>query len=223
MASSTIENYVKKIYVEQQHLGEGDVLVSMGRLAEAMDVTPGTATAMVKTLQDTSLVQYEPRGGVRLTSNGEKLALHVLRRHRLVELFLVKVLELNWSEVHEEAEAWEHVISEKVLQRMDELLGHPQVDPHGDPIPSGDGEIAVIRLRPLSDCRSGEDVVIARISDQEPDFLRFAEEHGLSPGEQVSLTDINAQADSFTLRFANGTDLHLGANAAGKILVRSRT
>src|SRR5689334_14179600 len=137
MASSTVENYLKQIYLEQQEAGEQ--LVPMGKLAAAMGVVPGTATTMIKALADSGLVSYEPRGGARLTRGGEQLALHVLRRHRLVELFLVKVLKLDWSEVHAEAEELEHAISEKVLERMDSLLGHPSVDPHGDPIPPAKG------------------------------------------------------------------------------------
>src|SRR5438309_1705668 len=101
---------------------------------------PATATTMVKALADSGLVAYEPRGGVRLTRGGEQLALHVLRRHRLVELFLVKVLGLDWSEVHAEADELEHAISDKVLDRIDGLLGRPSVDPHGDPIPSAKGK-----------------------------------------------------------------------------------
>ena len=108
----------------------------MGKLATAMGVVPGTATTMMEALADSGLVAYEPRGGVRLTRGGARvLALHVLRRHRLVELFLVQVLGMDWSEVHPEAEELEHAISDKVLERIDTLLGHPSVDPHGDPIP----------------------------------------------------------------------------------------
>src|SRR3954468_10456586 len=134
MPSSTVENYLKTLYAEQQAAG-GD-LVPMGALAAAMNVAPGTATAMVKALADAGLADYEPRGGVRLTAKGEKLALHVLRRHRLGGLFLVEVLGLDWSEVDEEAEELEHAISDKVLDRIDALLKFPQVDPHGDPIPT---------------------------------------------------------------------------------------
>src|SRR5438046_8279 len=137
MASRTVENYLKALYSEQQRAG--DELVSMGRLASAMGVVPGTVTTMVKALADSGLVSYEPRGGVRLTRGGEQLALHVLRRHRLVELFLVKVLGLDWSEVHAEAEELEHAVSDKVLERIDALLEHPRVDPHGDPIPPARG------------------------------------------------------------------------------------
>src|SRR5215831_1727428 len=123
MATRTVEDYLKGLYAEQQRGGGG--LVAMGALATAMRVAPGTATAMVKTLADAGLVEYEPRGGVKLSVKGEKLALHVLRRHRLVELFLVEVLGLDWSEVDEEAEELEHAISDKVLERIDQFLGRP--------------------------------------------------------------------------------------------------
>src|SRR6476659_5765191 len=154
MPSSTVENYVKQIYLEQQAAGAAahGQLVPMGKLAAAMGVVPGTATSMVKTLADSGLVSYEPRGGLRLTRGGEQLALHVLRRHRLVELFLVKVLGLDWSEVHAEAEELEHAISDKVLERIDALLDRPSVDPHGDPIPSARGDVSDVAQHSLADC-----------------------------------------------------------------------
>ena len=164
MPSPTVENYIKQIYLEQQSStgGESEALVPMGRLAAAMGVVPGTATTMVKALSDSGLVAYEPRGGVRLTRGGEQLALHVLRRHRLVELFLVKVLGLDWSEVHEEAEELEHAVSDKVLERMDQVLGHPSVDPHGDPIPSAKGKVDESRHGSLADCaRAASDQTVA--------------------------------------------------------------
>src|SRR5689334_7579483 len=150
MPSITVENYLKQLYLEQQNASEE--LVPMGKLATAMGVVPGTATSMVKALADSGLVFYEPRFGAKLTKGGEQLALHVLRRHRLVELFLVKVLGLDWSEVHEEAEELEHAISEKVLERIDALLGHPSADPHGDPIPTSKGKVATQKLASLAEC-----------------------------------------------------------------------
>src|SRR3954447_19928311 len=150
MATSTVEDYLKQLYLEQQSGPER--LVPMGRLASLMGVVPGTATTMVKALAEARLVEYEPRGGGRLAGGGEQLALHVLRRHRLVELFLVEVLKLDWSEVHEEAEELEHAISDKVLERIDAYLGHPSVDPHGDPIPSAKGKVADARHKSLADC-----------------------------------------------------------------------
>ena len=150
MASSTVENYLKQLYLEQQTAPEQ--VVPMGRIASLMGVVPGTATSMVKALADAGLVNYEPRGGVMLTRAGEQLALHVLRRHRLVELFLVKVLGLDWSEVHDEAEELEHAISDKVLERMDALLERPSVDPHGDPIPTARGKVSDVGTHSLADC-----------------------------------------------------------------------
>src|SRR3954468_22645274 len=166
MPSSTVENYLKTLYAEQQ--AAGGALVSMGAVASAMRVAPGTATAMVKTLAESGLADYEPRGGVKLTSKGEKLALHVLRRHRLVEQFLVEVLKLDWSEVDEEAEELEHAISDKVLEKIDSLLGHPEVDPHGDPIPSAKGKVARRALTSLAKCDLGRPMRIARVMDQNP-------------------------------------------------------
>ena len=118
MATSTVENYIKQIYHLHQQVGRTE-LVAMGELATALRVVPGTATSMIKTLADAGLVDYEPRAGVRLTAAGRKLALHVLRRHRLVELFLVQILGMNWAEIHDEAEQLEHVISDRVLDRID--------------------------------------------------------------------------------------------------------
>src|SRR5882724_918609 len=169
MPSITVENYLKQLYLEQQNVSEE--LVPMGKLASAMGVVPGTATSMVKALADSGLVAYEPRFGAKLTKGGEQLALHVLRRHRLVELFLVKVLGLDWSEVHDEAEELEHAISEKVLQRIDKLLGHPSVDPHGDPIPTAKGKVSEERLVRLPESETGAKVRIARIVDQDARFL----------------------------------------------------
>jgi DtxR family Mn-dependent transcriptional regulator len=216
MPSSTVENYLKQIYLEQQPVG--DDLVAMGRLATAMAVTPGTATTMIKALAEANLVTYEPRGGVRLTKPGEQLALHVLRRHRLVELFLVKVLGLDWSEVHDEAEHLEHAISEKVLERMDAFLGHPAADPHGDPIPTSKGKVSNPKLESLAACETGHTVRIARIADQEPAFLQFLHRSGLTPGVQLSVQSRDPQADNVQLKLGTKT-MSLGTAAATKILV----
>lgn len=183
MPSSTVENYVKQLYLEQRHAP--DQLVSMGKLAVVMGVVPGTATSMIKTLAESGLVSYEPRSGVRLTAGGERLALHVLRRHRLVELFLVKILGLDWSEVHDEAEELEHAISDKVLERIDAFLGRPSVDPHGDPIPSALGDVVELTLKSLADSEIAQPLRVARIVDQEPAFLQFVDRCGVTPGASV--------------------------------------
>ncbi len=217
MASSTVEDYLKQIYLEQQ--ATEDHLVSLGKLAAAMGVVPGTVTTMMKALADSGLVSYEPRGGARLTSGGEQLALHVLRRHRLVELFLVKVLGLDWSEVHEEAEELEHAISDKVLERMDSLLERPRVDPHGDPIPSARGKLSIPTRHSLADCTTGKPIRISRVMDQDRDFLQFVDRCGLTPGVSVSVDLRDPLADAVWVKVAGRKAITLGTVAAAKILV----
>jgi DtxR family Mn-dependent transcriptional regulator len=217
MASSTVEDYIKQLYLEQVAMpGE---LVPMGKLASAMQVTPGTATAMIKTLADAELVAYEPRTGVRLTRGGEQLALHVLRRHRLVEQFLVDVLGLDWSEVHEEAEALEHVISDRVLKQIDELLGHPSVDPHGDPIPSPQGKISRHDAQSLCDCPANKPLRVSRVLDQGADFLQMLDRLGLIPGAAVEVIRRDGSADAVTVTVDGEGSATLGYQAAAKVLV----
>jgi DtxR family transcriptional regulator, Mn-dependent transcriptional regulator len=215
MATSTVENYLKQLYLEQQ----GSEMVPMGRVAAAMGVVPGTATSMVKALADSGLVEYEPRGGVKLTRSGEQLALHVLRRHRLVELFLVKVLGLDWSVVHDEADALEHAISDRVLDRIDALLDHPTVDPHGDPIPTAKGQLREPRRMSLADCPIETPQTVARVLDQDPEFLQFAERSGLVPGSTVVVSRREQAAEAIRIRIGRREDVSLGMAAAAKILV----
>ena len=218
MVTSTVENYLKKIFLLQQD--DSETLLPMGKLAAAMNVGPGTATSMVKALADSGLVDYEPRGGLRLTAGGRQLALHVLRRHRILELFLVDVLGLDWSEVHEEAETLEHAISDKVLERMDRLLNHPEYDPHGDPIPTAEGTIEAVRLIPLLHACSLGRLEIARVSDQDASFLQFIERTGLTPGTCIQTAQFDPQADALTIQLEAGESFTLGSAAAEKILVR---
>jgi DtxR family Mn-dependent transcriptional regulator len=218
MPSSTVENYLKQIYLEQQLAGTGE-LVPMGKLAAAMGVVPGTATSMIKALADSGLVSYEPRGGARLTRGGEQLALHVLRRHRLVELFLVRTLKLDWSEVHAEAEELEHAISEKVLEKIDELLGRPSVDPHGDPIPPAKGKLAGARQTSLVECELKRPMRVARVMDQNPSFLQFVERCGLTPGTSVTVESREEFAAAVTVKPERKAVVTLGTDAAAKILV----
>ena len=220
MPSSTVENYVKQLYLEQLNTSPGS-LVSMGKLAAVMGVVPGTATTMVKALADAGLVEYEPRSGAKLTRGGEQLALHVLRRHRLVELFLVKVLGLDWSEVHAEAEELEHAVSDKVLERMDQVLGRPSVDPHGDPIPSAKGKVDESRHGSLADCPLNRPYRIARVIDQDPAFLQFVDRCGLMPGVNVTVEVRDTLADAVWVRPRDRRPLTLGTAAAAKILVEN--
>ena len=218
MPTSTVEDYVKHILLEEQR--QPEALVPMGRIAAALDVTPSTVTAMVKTLADSGLVTYAPYGGVRLTPAGRKLAAHVQRRHRLLELFLVQVVGLDWSEVHPEAEQLEHAVSERLIDRIDELLGFPSVDPHGDPIPSAAGVVRQPDFPSLLLCPLGTPSRVERVSDQSAEFLRLVERSGLVPGNVLSVESRNEMAETVGLRLESGEEVSLGWRAAAKILVQ---
>jgi len=219
LPSSTVENYLKAIYQGQSALAPGEKLVPMGQVASAVGVTPGTATTMVKALAESGLAEYEPYSGVRLTPAGEKLAGLVLRRHRLVELFLVQVMGMSWAEVHEEAEQLEHVVSERLIQRIDDMLGNPTRDPHGDPIPNPDGAIAKRDLESLLTCPMGTSLRVTRVADQDPAFLRFVEINDLKPGQTIQVETRDAAADSVMLRARDQRRITIGARAASKLLV----
>src|SRR3984957_12752304 len=200
LPSSTVENYLKAIHQGQSSLAPDQRLVPMGQVASALGVTPGTATTMVKTLSESGLAEYEPYSGVRLTPAGERLAGLVLRRHRLVELFLVQVMGMSWAEVHDEAEQLEHVVSERLIERIDRMLGYPTHDPQGDPIPDPQGSIAAADLDSLMTCPVGTPLRVTRIVDQDPAFLRFIESNDLKPGQPVQVEMRDAAADSVVLR-----------------------
>lgn len=219
MATSTVEDYLKCILSLEQGQAAGE-LVGMGEIAAAMRVAPGTVTSMVKSLEKDQHVVYAPYAGVRLTEKGRFLALHVLRRHRLIELFLVDVLELDWSEVHEEAERLEHAISDKLLDRIDALLGFPTTDPHGDPIPDSEGRLRAAPTISLAECAAGGTFRIVRVSDQEESFLRFVERHGLKPGSEVAVTHRDPLADAVTVRGEDASETTFGRAAAAKLWVQ---
>jgi DtxR family Mn-dependent transcriptional regulator len=193
----------------------------MGQLATALGVVPGTATTMVKALADSGLAHYEPYVGVRLSPAGEKLAALVLRRHRLIELFLVKVIGMSWTEVHEEAEHLEHAVSDRLIERIDEMLGRPSVDPHGDPIPDPEGTLAIPEYDNLLTCPIGAPVTISRVSDQDRAFLQFAETHDLRPGDVVRVEERSAEGDSVRVRGRDERRVTIGARAASKVLVHA--
>jgi DtxR family transcriptional regulator, Mn-dependent transcriptional regulator len=223
LPSSTVENYLKAIYLGTAGLREGEAprLFAMGQLASALGVAPGTATTMVKTLAESGLVRYEPYAGVALTSAGEKLAASVVRRHRLIELFLVQVLGFGWDEVHEEAEQLEHVVSERLIARIDEMLGRPVVDPHGDPIPDAHGAFQRQDVQTLLTCPLGVPVIVTRVVDQDKSFLRFIESYGLKPGQAIVVEARDGASDSVRLRGKDSQPITIGARAASKLLVET--
>lgn len=217
--SYTVENYLKAIYQAQAALAGPDALVPMGQLAGALGVVPGTATTMVKTLAESGLVAYEPYVGVRLTAAGEKLAAMVLRRHRLIELFLVQVMGMSWVEVHEEAEHLEHAVSDRLIERIDDMLGRPDADPHGDPIPDPEGQVARRSYESLLTCPLHVPVRVTRISDQDAEFLRFIESSQLKPGEIVEIEERDSAADRVRLKRRDAR-ITIGTRAAAKLMVQ---
>lgn len=229
LTSSTVEDYLKAIYKAQAGRRDEEVrhnrtdraahLVPMGHLANALGVVPGTATTMVKALAESGLVDYEPYAGVRLTGAGEKLAALVLRRHRLMELFLVKVVGMSWAEVHDEAERLEHAASDQLIDRIDAMLGHPSTDPHGDPIPDSNGSMVVPNYPTLLTCPLKVTVVLARVTDQDSDFLRFLESSDLTPGQAIRVEARDAAADRVIVLGKDERRISIGMRAAAKLQV----
>ena len=218
LPSSTVENYLKALYQAEASLGDKE-LVAMGQLATAVRVAPGTATTMVKALAESGLVEYEPYLGVRLSPAGTKLAALVLRRHRLIEQFLVEVMGMSWAEVHEDAEQLEHVVSDRLVERMDAMLGHPSVDPHGDPIPTADGDVESQHYQSLLTCPLGIPVKVTRVADQDSSFLLFLEKQGLKPGQSIEVEVRDPSADSVQIRTSDERRLTIGTRAASKLLI----
>jgi DtxR family Mn-dependent transcriptional regulator len=216
LASLTIENYVKAIY--QIMARRDEKAATTGELAEALGVSPGTVTSMLKTLSESGLARYVPYEGARLTDAGRSLALRVLRRHRLIELFLVRTLSLTWDEVHEEAENMEHAVSDLLIDRIDAYLGYPASDPHGDPIPKADGTIARTASKRLSELGLNDTFRIDRVIDQAPEFLRYLTENGLSLGAEGTVVGGSTEGDVITVE-VGAKQTTLSRSSAERLLV----
>lgn len=218
MTSLTVENYLKATL--QISLRQNSEWVTTGQLAAAMQVSPGTVTSMLKSLAESGLADYRPYEGVRLSTAGRTAALRMLRRHRLIELFLARTLQLSWDQVHEEAENMEHAVSDFLIDRIDEYLGHPATDPHGDPIPSATGEMrgeAIVGV-PLAGLSAGAAVRIIRVTNQGSEFLRFLTESGMQLGAEGVVRENSAEAGIVTTE-VDGRRISIGHPAAQQILV----
>jgi DtxR family Mn-dependent transcriptional regulator len=202
--SAAVEDYAKAIYSLERRC---DGAVSTNDLADRMRVTPASASAMVKKLAESELVSHVPYKGVRLTPAGQLIALEVLRHHRLLELYLAEHLGVPWDRVHEEAEALEHVISEDLEARIAAKLGNPTHDPHGDPIPAADLTIDEGDTRSLDTLGPGETGRFARVSDADPEMLRYLESRGIALGSHVEVVDRQPFGGPMTIRIE--TDEHI--------------
>lgn len=195
----------------------------MTPLAESMGVTPGTATSMAKHLAERGFIVYIPRQGVTLTETGTTLALKVVRRHRLIETFLEQILGYDWSEVHADAEVLEHAVSDLFIERVNSLLGSPETDPHGDPIPTIDGSITSTKSIPLSEAPPGSTIEITRLMEGSPSFLDAMNDHGIRPGKSFVVGERNDVLDTVVIRRSDGDESvtiasGVGANLFVKII-----
>ncbi|MEX0593873.1 MAG: metal-dependent transcriptional regulator [Balneolaceae bacterium] len=197
--SQAVEDYIKSIYILETE-GESGTGVSTTRIAEALQISSASVTNMVKKLDGLGLLRYESYRGVQLTETGRKIALEIVRHHRLLELYLKEVMGYSWDEVHAEAEKLEHHISEQFEERIAELLDHPTHDPHGDPIPSKDGVMPEMAHRSLAEVPPREEVILGRVTNQEPELLRYLETIGLLPGVGLEVLKKEPLEGPITLR-----------------------
>ncbi|MCI0568824.1 MAG: metal-dependent transcriptional regulator [Acidobacteria bacterium] len=215
--SQSIEDYLKVTYQIQ----EQSQWVTTSALAERLGHAPSSITNMVQKLQKLGYLDYTPYYGFRLTDKGKRLALGMLRHHRLLELFLVKVLGYTWDRVHEEAERLEHVVSGEFVERIDRLLGHPRLDPHGDPIPTEEGRLQETTHPRLLECFAGESVMVRRVSDASGEFLRYAAELGLVPDARIEVVECAPFEGPIRIR-VQGKDHYIGRDAARRIFVERK-
>ena len=212
--SDAVEDYAKAIYALQQ---QSERPVSTSALADRLDVAAPSVTAMLKRLAALGLVRYEPYRGVVLTDAGERVALEVMRHHRLIEAFLAESLGMPWDRVHDEAEVLEHYISEDLEQRIAEKLGNPALDPHGDPIPSAALDLAADPTTTLAALEPGDLAIFARVSDSDPAMLRYLSDRGIRPGAKLRVRDVQPFAGPVTVE-VEGVEHALG----GELVERMR-
>jgi len=224
MLSSTNEDYLKAVYTEEQ--SNPDNLAKTVKLAEKLNVTPGSATVMLQHMAKEGYIEYYPRKGCCLTRKGKEIVVNILRKHRLIELFLQKIMHFDWSEVHEEAEKMEHCFSEKVINRLDEILGHPKTDPHGEIIPDNtkSPEEGIEQLNghdfPLVKAEKGSVYTITRITNQDTVFLNYMKKSGLVPGASIQIMQYEPVIDFLSVQCAqNNKIFNLSLSAAGYIYI----
>jgi DtxR family Mn-dependent transcriptional regulator len=199
--SDAVQDYAKAIYSLQER---SDEAVSTSALAERLAVSPASVSAMVKRLESLGLASRKPYHGVELTPAGRRVALEVIRHHRLLELYLAEALGMPWDRVHEEAEVLEHAISPELSELIAAKLGNPTHDPHGDPIPTADGEIERAFSRPLGDLDQGDRGIFVRVSDSDPEMLRWLSERGIAPGDHVEVLERQPFDGPLLVRFDSG-------------------
>lgn len=216
MNSFTEENYIKAIYKLYEKSGSS---VSTNAISEKVATKAASVTDMLKKLSAKKLINYEKYKGVTLTKKGETLALKIIRKHRLWEMFLVEILDFKWDEVHDVAEELEHINSEKLIQRIDKFLKYPKYDPHGDPIPDATGKITAPKTKRLSTYAKGDLCYMAGVVDHSPEFLQHLDSLGVTIGNQISIENIVDFDKSLEIRLNKKNKLFISHEVAKNILV----
>ncbi|GAB3533198.1 metal-dependent transcriptional regulator [Pontibacter brevis] len=216
MHSYTEENYIKAIY---KLSANGTQEVNTNAIAEALETKAASVTDMLRKLSAKDLVHYIKYRGVSLTKEGERVALQVIRKHRLWEVFLVEKLKFNWDEVHEVAEELEHISSPLLTQRLDEFLGHPRFDPHGDPIPTENGEIKQKKQRLLAEMDVNEAGIVVGVNDSQPLFLQYLDKMGISLGSRIKVIDRIAYDNSYEIILEDDRNLLLSSEVTKNIFL----
>lgn len=214
MLSKGREDYIKAIY----HLQQVESPVRTTSIAKALGVEPASVTGVIKRLAELNLVDHQPYKGVTLTPQGEKIALEVIRHHRLIELYLMEALGYSWDEVHEEAEELEHAVSPRFIERVAAALDHPATDPHGAPIPTEDGQIGPQTGRRLSELSRGDRGAITRVDDDDPDLLRYLGSLGIRPGAEIMVLDVAPFGGPISVG-VGGAQHALGLQAAAHVFI----
>jgi DtxR family Mn-dependent transcriptional regulator len=196
--SNAVQDYAKAIWTLEQRAGQA---VSTSAIADRLEVSPASASAMIKRLEGLGLATHEPYHGVRLTPAGQRVALEVVRHHRLLELYLSEALGMPWDQVHEEAEVLEHAISPELSALIAAKLGNPTHDPHGDPIPTAEGELIEEPTRPLAELKPGDTGTFVRVSDSDPEMLRYLSAQGISPGDDFEVVEKQPFDGPLSVRF----------------------
>ncbi|MGE0638527.1 MAG: metal-dependent transcriptional regulator [Bacteroidia bacterium] len=219
MNSLTEENYLKSIY--KLVSGSRDA-VTTNAIAEKMNTKAASVTDMLKKLSDKKFINYEKYYGVKLTAKGEKIALNIIRKHRLWEMFLVEKLEFGWDEVHDVAEQLEHIDSEKLVAQIDKFLNYPKVDPHGDPIPDSNGKLLVQKSQLLSTFRKNDNCLMTGVVDHSPAFLQYLAKASLTLGCEIKIKDINDFDRSQQITVNKGAAIFISNEVAKNILVTTK-
>ncbi len=216
MPSEQIENYIKNIYKLQAHEGK----VTTSSLSKNLNISPASVSEMIKKLAEEGTLTHTPYKGVELTNEGKQTALRIIRKHRLWEMFLVDVLKFGWDEIDEEAEKFEHIMSDKMEDKIDEVLGYPKVDPHGDPIPAKDGTIKHTISFPLTDAAEGAIVRVLRVSDADSELLQYVSSIGISLNKEIHIKQ-KMKFDSSLVIIVSKKEINISSKIAESIFVEN--